>query len=216
MFEAFQNFRARRLVRRIKKERRYTTDASEINASPTALVLIYDNMMVDRDQHGLISPFIRSYAGPSFSNEPVKAYIHEATGQAVAFETNDFCPEWVTPSEGTDPSVVIKGDAFQVPSDAIYELDKLFRNGVEYHRHRVSVQTWQNKSYYSEQFSRTHTSPLVARFQSAWIYLGVPEFWGVDGYNWHPMRFYRARNPLKPRNYYFYNPATDRRQQSQN
>lgn len=182
----------------------HTPDAPEIEAKVGHLVLFYDDMMKDRKEFSTISEYVHGHVGRAFANIAVEAYISTKTGKVIAFLSNkDSVPTWAN-QVGAE-AAPIRGDVYLVNPQAIFVLDKLFGNNVYCERVLVDCDRWRYKTYWSEFYNRTHKTPLNFNTIKAWIYLGIPEKWDIDGgYTWKPLHIYRSRNKFKPDTYYFH------------
>lgn len=182
----------------------HTPDTPEIEAKTGHLVFIYDDMMKDRKDFVVIKDLISAHAGRAFAQIAVEAYTSVKTGKVIAFLSNkDGVPSWA--NQTGSQAAPIRGDLYLVPTKSMFALDKLFYNEIYCERIQVDCDRWRYKTYWSQLHNRTHVTKLGSNTYKAWIYLGIPEMWDLDGgYMWKPLQIYKSRNQFKPETYYYH------------
>lgn len=168
-----------------------TPDAPAMEAQKDHLVFIYDEMMKDRPEDAIISHLIISSMGPGLALVSVETYVNKTTGKVIAFPAhNGSRPIW-SDKKGSY-SAPIRGHLFLMKSNSIFELDSIYGNNVYYRRSQETCEAWNNK---------VKNKPYL---EIAWIYLGIPERWDIDGgYEWEPLKI-NHRNHFTEEDHYYY------------
>jgi hypothetical protein len=199
-------FRRREFLHKL--EGVYTTpDAARIQSRNHWMVFVFDDLMRDRPQHGIIQRFDPLYAGKGFSERNVKSWRNTITGQVIAFDAADEeIPVWSEPNRKNASPIPVRGECFIFPSRNIFELDKIMRNRIDFVRTGIFVTRWRYYTHVCPQTGKCVNTQHLPVSDPAWMYMAHPERFAIDASTWEPLSFYPSRNEFKPRYYSFHNP----------
>lgn len=196
--------KAKKFVEQQKWDSCRTPDAPILNQKDAHLVFLYDCR-----EWRSIRDLLSGFCGRAFTAVDMEAYESNVTGRIIAFKShNGSLPAWST-CQANNPGAPLRGELWLVPTRTIFELDKLYGNEVYYNRVEIDITHYKHKAYESLTHDRMHVTPDVQRRIKAWIYLGVPEEWGIDaGYHWSPLRLRRSKNK-EPKVFYYHSYRSD-------
>lgn len=182
-----------------------TPDAPLIDEKPFHLFFFYDDMMLERPMHHLVSQFEPEFTGRGFTKVNALAWKNKVTGVVIAERVdNRSVPEWAIPSDVHASPLPLRGDLFLLKKRDVFLLDRILRNNIQFDRMLVPTERWIHKSYFSHIHDRTHVTVSNPHYANAWVYFAKPDVWNVSADSWEPLPFFKSRNTAKPRYYSFH------------
>jgi hypothetical protein len=195
---------------------RYTPDASLLSQYDQLPIFIYDRLMEGRDDHDQIVDFISSSGVMGFTRDHFCTWRKNLGKLSfpIAIPTNERPdnPGWSDLVRETcwwknaSPALV-RGVVHLIQRERIYELDKHYRNTVNYIRKKVKIQIPQTKSEHS---GSVHKDKPYMLTMWCWMYVGKPEHWEPlldNGYFFSPVRIFNTSHPLVKEYSFFEQPT---------
>lgn len=192
---------------------RYTPDACLLSQYDYLPVFIYDRLMEGRDDHDRIMDFIQPNGPIGFTRDYYTTWRKNLGKLSfpIALETKrkPNNPGWADLARETSwfkdaVPALVKGIVHILARERIYELDKHYRNTVNFQRKKVLIQIpcrpKEKASSGNEYMMRLW----------CWMYLGIPEHWEPQldgGYFFSPVRIYKPKNELLSEYSFFEQPT---------
>ena len=192
---------------------RYTPDACLLSQYNYLPVFIYDRLMEGRDDHDLIMDHIQPAGPVGFTRDSFTCWRKNLGKLSfpIALETNRQAnnPAWADLARETcwfkdAPPALVKGIVHILARERIYELDKHYRNTVNFQRKKVLIQIpcrpKEKASSGNEYMMRLW----------CWMYLGIQEHWEPQldgGYFFSPVRIFKPKNELLSEYSFFEQPT---------
>lgn len=179
------------ILRRWEAITEFTPDASLLTQYEIIPVFLYGTLMEGYPEAGLVTQFNNMSTLTAFTYGNFSCWKKKLGKLSfpIAMEP--------TPSPySLAPANTVKGQLFFLFPEAFYELDKRFRNGLQFTRKLVPICA----------FNREQRRPMVEYEFEAFMYIGNPEYWENQfdaGYWFEPVQ---VMNPNKfyPVPYYFF------------
>lgn len=157
------------LIENFDLNSKYTPDAVELEAREMVPLFICNEMQQGHARSGILSNAIFHMVG--FTVDRTYRMWKTLKGEAIVLEEPD--PTWMT---GYRPSR-IKGELYFVNGSEFKYIDKYMQNGLECQRSHVRLLLPRTEYHKSYPESRHSTENWHARFQSAFMYVGIRDYW---------------------------------------
>ena len=153
--------------------------ATSFLSKPTNLFFVYDRLMEGYDDHGKIKDTVIPLTQIGFT---VQRFNHwrKNLGKLsfpIALETRDkpSNPPWADLVRETSwfkdaPPVIVRGIVYSITSESFFELDRLYRNGVQFERKKVKISIPYRAK--KENGGAAYNLKLWC-----WMYVGKPDYW---------------------------------------
>lgn len=193
----------------------YTPDAAKLSQKMCHPLFVYDRLMEGRDDFNLICdhaiPIATAYTVNKFECWRKNMGVLSRPIAMESFQRNKSNNLWQDISLANPriaPPALVKGYLYSIFSDAFFELDKHYRNMIQFERKKILVQI-------PFRYDRANTmkgnggNEFIARLE-AWMYVGVPDYWEKQfdaGLFFSPTKLHKPKNELLS-TYSFFGPPT--------
>ncbi len=181
-----------------KAKLEYTPDASLLTQYPALPVFVYGTMMEGRNEWDFMASHSDGPVPVAFTVDHFKCWKKNLGSLSfpIALEAEKKKVKF-----SMAPPAVIKGELRLLWTDAIYELDKRFRNGKMYQRKKILIEIPYRLDSGSDDWFKMRLW--------AWAYIGISDYWDnqLDGGYWfRPVATFKPRNEVLSEYYFFRQP----------
>lgn len=177
--------------KKVSQESQYTPDTWRLCSREFQRLFVYDNYMKGHTEHQNMLDVRGEYQAIGYMHETDLSLWKKQLGRASF-------PVALIGAEV--PYSPVKGELYKVPTDFIFELDKLRENGLQFQRVRTKIRVPQREVVWLKERVELHprikgnaelayaqnlepelhstiTVEAVDKHIDAWVYIGMPDYW---------------------------------------
>jgi gamma-glutamylcyclotransferase (GGCT)/AIG2-like uncharacterized protein YtfP len=167
--EGIKHREVRKILEEAKADAKFSPDMSDLEDYEKVSLFVHDNLKNDAERLAEAT-----HVGTAFTKGEFAFWKRTCDDKVHAVALSTHC--------GNKMARSIRGELYRVSPDLIFELDKLYENGVAFNRTRLSIimlgteRTWTRPHPANGYKGKVEEVPATKKLR-AYMYLGNPDFW---------------------------------------